>query len=407
MKLLTTTTAINKELTRLLRECVKCQIAVAWASVGFDAFALLKEHCAKIERMVVGTHFYQTHPSFIQEFLTHPNVRFVRNTDELFHPKLYLFGKVGGAWECIVGSPNFTQGGFGGNDEMAALLTSADQGAIEALAQINASLQTYWEKASPFSSEEYEAYKEAWKRKRPILKNLRGRFGDPTDENADDKGRPPLDVPILRMTWPEYFDKVKTEKVSQYGHTMDARLKVIQIAQRLFSENLHFNKIDPDGQRKIAGLVGKEDGVDYRFFGSMMAARCFKAVVKDNDPDLSLALDMVPATGIVSREMYLDYVDQYKKAFPNGGHGVATASRLLAMKRPDTFVCFDSKNSSQLCTAFGIRGSVGYEKYWDSIIARIMEARWWCSPPPTSTVEREVWEARAAFLDSIYYEANA
>lgn len=129
MKLLATATQINSELARLLRECSSCQVAVAWASVGFEAFDLLVKHGDKIERMVVGTHFYQTHPAFIERFLTHPNVRFVVNTDGVFHPKVYLFEKADGEWECIIGSPNFTKGGFGQNAEMAMLVAYHDKGA--------------------------------------------------------------------------------------------------------------------------------------------------------------------------------------------------------------------------------------------------------------------------------------
>jgi hypothetical protein len=110
MRVLTTAAEVNAELTRLLRACSSCQVAVAWASVGFKAFDLLAKNAEKIERMVVGTHFYQTHPDFIERFLGHPNVRFVLNPDGVFHPKVYLFEKSGGAWECVIGSPNRNPG---------------------------------------------------------------------------------------------------------------------------------------------------------------------------------------------------------------------------------------------------------------------------------------------------------
>jgi HKD family nuclease len=407
MKLLTTTSAINTELLRLLRECSKCQIAVAWASVGFDAFTLLKRHSEKIERMVVGTHFYQTHPSFIAAFISHPHVRFIPQTDDLFHPKVYFFEKPRGAWECIVGSPNFTNGGFGPNYEMAVLVSSEDQGASDALKKINATLDAYWEKASSFGPGDFEAYQQAWKRKRPMLKNLRGKFGNPEDEEKDDKGKAPLDVPILRMTWAAYLDKVKAEKASVYGHSMTERLKVIQVARQLFAKHQQFNRINLGGRRKLAGLDGIVDGVDFGFFGSMKGVGKFWTAIQNNDENLSLALDLIPAASGITREIYLEYIEQYKKAFPQGRHGVATASRLLAMKRPDTFVCLDSKNKKLLCRDFGISRNVGYEKYWDSIVARIMESTWWCSPQPASGVEADVWKARAAFLDSIYYDAEA
>src|SRR5437870_3840781 len=108
MKMLTTTAEVNAELICLIRACSSCQVAVAWASVGFKAFDLLAKNAKKIERMVVGIHFYQTHPDFIETFLTHPNIRFVLNPDGVFHPKVYLFEKSGGEWECVVGSLNFT-----------------------------------------------------------------------------------------------------------------------------------------------------------------------------------------------------------------------------------------------------------------------------------------------------------
>jgi HKD family nuclease len=102
MKILATATDLNRELMRLLRECDSCQVAVAWASVGFKAFELLTKHEDKIARMIVGTHFYQTHPDFIEQFLGHANVRFVFHPDSLFHPKVYLFEKPGNEWECAI-----------------------------------------------------------------------------------------------------------------------------------------------------------------------------------------------------------------------------------------------------------------------------------------------------------------
>jgi HKD family nuclease len=405
MRVLTTAAEVNAELIRLLRTCSSCQVAVAWASVGFKAFDLLAKYATKIEKMVVGTHFYQTHPDFIERFLTHPNFRFVLNPDGVFHPKVYLFEKSGWEWECVIGSPNFTQSGFGPNDEMAVLVTNEDQGAQDALDGVRTAINGYWQKGGSLSLAKWEAYREAWKRKQAVVKNLRGKFGDPQDEDADDHGKVPLDVPILGKTWAEYYEEVQAEEPSAFGHSMTQRLNVIQTAKRLFSEHEHFNEIDLNGRRKIGGLM-VEGGVDYRFFGHMKNGM-FESAIKNNDENLSLALDLIPAVGDISREMYFDYIEKYKEAFPKGRHGIATATRLLAMKRPDTFLCFDQLNKKGLCTAFGISRNVNYEKYWDSIIERIRrEARWWNAPAPPPGVERDVWEARAAFLDSIYYDRS-
>ena len=68
-------------------------MAVAWATVDFEVFRLLVKNKKKIKKMIVGTHFYQTAPEFIETFLAHPNVRFILPTggESVFHPKIYVF----------------------------------------------------------------------------------------------------------------------------------------------------------------------------------------------------------------------------------------------------------------------------------------------------------------------------
>jgi hypothetical protein len=75
------------------------------------------------------------------------------------------------------------------------------------------------------------------------------------------------------------------------------------------------------------------------------------------------------------------------------------------MKRPDYFVCFDAENRDGLCKAFGITlRHHDYERYWDSVVERILISEWWMSPRPSGTRARAIWDGRAAFLDSLYYK---
>jgi len=77
------------------------------------------------------------------------------------------------------------------------------------------------------------------------------------------------------------------------------------------------------------------------------------------------------------------------------------------MKRPDYFVCFDSANRESLCKEFGIKlGHHDYERYWDSVIERILISKWWTSPRPTQGQTQAIWDGRAAFLDSLFYESK-
>lgn len=137
----------------------------------------------------------------------------------------------------------------------------------------------------------------------------------------------------------------------------------------------------------------------------MRGAGCYHQAVNNNNPHLSKALDQIPLNGPVLRDHYNSYISEFVRAFPNGRHGIATASRLLALKRPDYFVCFDSQNKKKLCMDFGIKkqSQMNYERYWDEIIERIMDSAWWLEPRPTNILGGRVWDGRAAMLDAIFY----
>jgi hypothetical protein len=153
------------------------------------------------------------------------------------------------------------------------------------------------------------------------------------------------------------------------------------------------------------GFGGSDEVPNWGWFGSMFGAGVFKNRVNQNDINLSRALDAIPPAGEVLEVHYSQFIDAYRKAFPAGrGHGLGTATRLLTMKRPDYFVCFDSANKRGLCGAFEITlGNHDYARYWGSIVERLLLSRWWNSPRPTANKEMKVWDGRAAFLDSLYY----
>jgi HKD family nuclease len=166
MKILTNSLAISSEIASLIQQCRSCQVAVAWASVKFDCFESLVANKSKIERMIVGLHFAQTHPDFIQAFLSDgEKVRFVHHDAGVFHPKVYLF-KHSDGWDCVVGSPNFTRSAFTRNTETAVLLNHEDMGAETALAELTGLIDGYWQSAKALSERELDKYRTAWKKGR-------------------------------------------------------------------------------------------------------------------------------------------------------------------------------------------------------------------------------------------------
>src|ERR1022692_1084587 len=397
MKLLTTAAEFTSTLRDLMRRFDRYRWSVAWASVGFALYDELLQRQDRIEQLVVGTHFYQTHPDFLDAFHGHSNVRFVLQPDGVFHPKLYLFETDADKWSCIVGSANFTGGAFSSNVEVGVLFDSEAPRARETYRALTGTLARHWKTAAPTTSAQIERYRHLWKRNRDRTQKLSGKFG------TGAKGKPLVDVPLFGLSWPTFVRRVRAEK----GHALRKRLAVLAAIGRLFQTGLSFSALSADDRRKVAGFAPEKE-MQWRYFGSMVGAGRFKHAVNSNDTNLAAALDGIPLEGLVTNDRYRTYVESFRKAFPKGGDGIAVATRLLCMKRPDMFLCFDSKNRRKLCEEFGIaQSNMSYERYWEQVIERVRETEWWNSSCPASVEEGKIWRGRTALLDSLYYEPKA
>ena len=116
MRVLTSAAQVNKEIIRLIRECTSCQVAVAWGSVGFEAFDVLAKDSQKIAMMVVGTHFFS--PAHVMRLVE--IVRGARTSNEVIATALALakqLRKVG----VVVGNCR----GFVGNRMMLPYMREA------------------------------------------------------------------------------------------------------------------------------------------------------------------------------------------------------------------------------------------------------------------------------------------
>jgi hypothetical protein len=223
--------------------------------------------------------------------------------------------------------------------------------------------------------------------------------GPQNQGDTDDGSRSGQCVDLATLSWPDFFARVRAEQHPPGHPLMRERLQVLREVRQLFAQESHFRDLDYAGRRKIAGLF-KSVNPNFLLFGSMQWVGRFKQAVKDNNEGISLALDEIPLDGDISRDQYERFTDRFLKAFERAG--MALASRLLAMKRPDTFVCVNNQNREGLVQAFRISLSRDAKAYWD-LIERVRACTWWKVSPPAAGDEREVWSARAAFLDALFY----
>ncbi len=389
MKLLTNSKEIQKEFKRLMKTYSEYYWAVAWAGYDFEFFELLKNNKNRIKKIVIGTSFDHTHPEFIREFIEHKNVKYVLSGGEVFHPKIYLFKDGENNWEILIGSMNFTAAGFFLNTEDLVLITKGEDNKNTVYDNAMNLISENWNNGEYFTKEKLEEYRVSWQNQ----ERRSGKYGKK-------KGKPVNQVIVMNHSWHDFISKVRAE--SQH---FEQRVKVLEGVGFFFREKEHFNELDEYKRKAIAGYLRKKDGIDWDLFGSMRGAGVFTHKIKENDIRISKALDKIPLLGEIKYEHYIAFIQKFQQIEFGGRYIFSPATRLLAMKRPDHFVCFDNKNKTKLCKDFGISSSnMTYERYWDEIIQRIRDSDWWDTPQPTDEKELSIWKGRAAFLDALYYE---
>lgn len=339
----------------------------------------------RIEKAIVGLHFYQTHPDFIENFIDNKGIRFIKETDGIFHDKIYLFVNSSTDWKAILGSSNLTNGGFVKNSECNIIFSNVDDKDGKMYKSLINYINDKWIEASFFTSKDLNNYRDSFNQQKPrrdVLKKVI-RSTKQTFNGAS----------MLLMTWDEYCAKLQRHK------GLSTRLNVLKEAHALFKSTKHFYDLDEFDKKKISGyrLKGAED---WRFFGTVSKGEILSEMIEKR---IGKAIDCIHLDGEVSKDQY----NRYIQLFCDSGkwnNPIGSATRLLAMKRPDIFLCVNGENKAGLAKGLGIsQNQITIDNYWDEIVVPIQNATWY-NDIPQKNKQREIFRNRVALLDSLYYD---
>ena len=385
---------------RLVRECIRFDVAVAWAGPNATVDAMLEAH-PKLGRVVIGTHMYQTDPEVLRRFMPYVGVRCLPPDGRLFHPKVYLFEMPKG-FAAVVGSHNLTRGAFGGNNiEVSVLLEGTITDVV--FIDLTAFVKSSWNLAEAIDEDVFLFPYETQYRINKVNRSALDRFHRLKKPRAGAKTSP------MDISWTSFTADVRNDG----HHSLDGRLAILDGASTLFKERDSFAAMSQYERKAIAGTYGAKEpqlgGLDWLWFGSMFGQGDFKNLVNESPELLSKALQNIPLDGEVSETQYDAFVRHFDFAFEGKAHkgGVATASRLLAMKRPDIFVGLNNANRVGISKAFGpAPTTLNLGNYWKRIIIPMQSSPWWLHPRPREVSAGRIWDNRAALMDSIYYDPS-
>ncbi len=390
MKLITDGTKLVRELTRCLGNHERLSFAVAWATRNKVYDALLARREA-IDSGVIGTHFYQTDPRVLADFVDETKVRFVLQPSGVFHPKIFLF-RSGRRFDAFVGSANMTHGAMSRNSEAVLHISQDDDGAVTVRDELQEAIRTYRGMGRRVRQEDVDVYRTAYELMRRSRQRLDGTYGSARSTS-------PLESEVMRMSWTQYVARIRDAGEDHLRN----RIELLKDIRTQFEGTPRFEDMHVDVRAMIAGLPnGRTKNQGY--FGSMRGDGYFHSAVKTAPAGISAALDCIPLNGPVTRQHYDRFVELFAPAVAGERQRPGVASRLLAMKRPDFFVCISKRNRTALAADFSIAaGRIDFNMYWSAIAERIRDARWWSQPRPAAGQELDIWLGRAAMLDAVFY----
>lgn len=375
-----------------LRKADDVYVAVAWATASNPLHKRLLRSGDKVRSLVVGLHFHQTDPRFIKAWrdLEDSPLRLVKDTAGVFHPKVYLF-RSGDRGTAIVGSANFTKAGFSDNTE-AALRVTGDWGA-PLFTDLLALVEVDREFVEPTDAW-LEKYTLGWRRRKSARKVLANEDEDLPLETVSHK---------LAVDFRTYADLIKNAgedraALAARNHDYVTWLRVLD-GIRALPGWPSVRELDEEGWKVVLGVrqyPGGDRSVDYRHFGWVRGAR--KRLAASDKARLSI--ERIPPSGPVTRRDWTRFVNDYQDALSETT--LPTASRLLALRRPDRFLVANTRSLEQLEVAVGARPRT-LSDYWE-LHQVIWSWPWARAPRPKGKKLRRIWDARVALLDVLFYD---
>jgi len=367
-------------------------MAYAWAtSANGTAKHWNAVPLSKVRRALIGVHFGQTEPEALRLLHAQKVLKVIASTTGVFHPKITI-AKRGRHARVLTGSSNFTNAAFSRNTELNVLV----EGPIDApeISDFCRFFEEQWsgDHAEIPSSAWMDTYEEVF----------RDRPHPPTVPTV--RGHHPVEFSELTTGWSSYSKLLRAQDdralwtgwhIHLFEHEDGSYLEEIEACHAAFRTGQKFEDLSRDVRARVSGFGSESSG----YLGSMRGAGTFKNIVLERPRSLGKFLDKIPHAGPVSEKQVSAYLSG---SLSLTGVGVATASRLLCVKRPDLFFSANAASAKELKRVFGVNSQTpdGYL----AIFKRISTLTWARAATPEDAEDARLWRARVALLDALFYE---
>jgi hypothetical protein len=212
----------------------------------------------------------------------------------------------------------------------------------------------------------------------------------------------------LNISWDDYLTAIH-ELPTNYK--IAPSLKLLNLADGLMNQLNSGVLESTQSERNLIGGIAdnktiKEYGLDTELLGGMSSFAAFKKILKNDPKGVQKLLKIIPANGRIDGWHFMQFTDGYKQLFEDNGTKQAPlfpATRLLAMKRPDQFVCISPDTDDSFYQSFGIKPlkKQDFTRYWDEIILTIQKTNWFKQDLPMEPSQLAIYRARVCLLERL------
>ena len=394
VRVVVTSKAMVDELAALSEWADDIDIIFAWASSSRGNAPHWKAiDLNKVRRAIIGVHFNQTEPEALQALMDLGVVRVFVGSDGVFHPKVVV-GMKGDTYRVIIGSSNFTNGGYGSNVEVNAVIEG--DLASEPIAAIVGFSDKQWNHWKTFKPDDkwLKKYEAAWRArpKPPKTPRPSGQVNLPMAEVDLDVG---FDEFFLLIVSQENRLLADQDTIRVFDDERSSYLQEAEACQAAFAAHPTFAKMPEDSRRLVAGWGDDTSG----YFGRMTGAGYFKQMALEDPAAIGKHLDRLPLAGKVTKVLAQEVLEGLLGL---NGVGLGVATRLLTVKRPDLFLTVNNANRERLREVMG--GSPTTVGGYIKLHERLWALPWFSAAEPEDEDRRRVWAARVGLLDALLYE---
>ena len=393
----------RRSLADAFAQCCKkfdsVHLAVAWC--GDPAQVLPFRYLEGFEgdiRVTVGVAFNNTHPDALEWFGRRKvDLRVFKDSEGLFHPKLFLFTS-GDRYALLLGSSNFTYGGFFSNVEANCLIEgSLTDGSGRDIRRLQGQLGLWHSPEYSFVPEPdwIASYRKEHMRSKRAAKKNRVK----TPPRAED---------VLGTAswlrdgdWSLFFDKV-VEGLQHSGRTADEYHRVLDAASTRVPVPWRASYFRDIERRRIIGGYRP-----YGWLGHVGASGSFRHLLAEGDREsqrtvvrgVNAVARLVAPIGWKKLENILDELVGL-------GPTMKVWGRLLCIVRPDLYCTVSSYAvRANLSAVLSVpQNSFETPEGYLRLLRLVHDSPWFNSSRPAGKAEAAIWDRRVAFIDAIFYD---